>query len=101
MSTSTSVHTYMLFCYCLQLLIHVSFATSWTAACQPPVSIGFPRQEYWSRLPFSTPGDLPGPGIKPKSLMSPALAVRFFTTAPLKNPGKEVNGGGRGQRRGK
>ena len=67
MSTSTSVYTNMLFCYCLQLLIQVSFATLWTAACQPPLSIGFPRQEYWSRLPFSTPGDLPDPGIKPAS----------------------------------
>ena len=74
MSTSTSVHTYMLFCYCLQLLIHVSFATSWTAACQPPVSIGFPGQEYWSRLPFSTPGDLPDPGMKP---VSPASLLYY------------------------
>jgi len=40
----------------------------------------FPRQEYWSRLPFPSPGDLPDPGIKPASLMSPALAGRFFTT---------------------
>ena len=47
-----------------------SFATPWTAACQAPLSIGFPRQEYWSRLPFPSPGDLPDPGIKP---MSPTL----------------------------
>ena len=37
----------------------------WTVAPQAPLSMGFPRQEYWSRLPFSTPGDLPDPGIEP------------------------------------
>ena len=42
--------------------------------------MGFSRQEYWSRLPFPTPGDLPDPGIEPASLVSPALAGRFFTT---------------------
>ena len=47
-----------------------SFATPWTVAHQIPLSMGFPRQEYWSRLPFSSPGDLPDPGIKP---WSPAL----------------------------
>ena len=44
-------------------------ATPWTVACQAPLSMGFPRQEYWSGLPFPSPGDLPDPGIK---LMSPA-----------------------------
>ena len=44
--------------------------------------MGFPRQEYWSGLPFPSPGDLPDPGIEP---MSPALAGGFFTTEP---PGK-------------
>ena len=53
------------------------FVTPWTIAHQVPLSMGFPRQEYWSGLPFPTPGDLPDPGIKPKSL---ALADRFFTT---------------------
>ena len=42
--------------------------------------MGFSRQEYWNGLPFSPPGDLPNPGIKPASLMSPALAGRFFIT---------------------
>ena len=41
----------------------------------------FSRQEYWSGLPFPTPGDLPGPGIEPMSLVSPAFAGGFFTTA--------------------
>ena len=55
--------------------------TLWTIACQAPLSMGFSRQEYWSGLPYSPPGDLPDPGIKPSSLMSPALADRFFTTS--------------------
>ena len=42
-----------------------SFATPWTVARQAPLSMGFPRQEYWSRLPFPSPGDSPRPGIKP------------------------------------
>ena len=46
------------------------FATSWTVACQALLSMEFSRQEYWSKLPFPTPGDLPDPGIKPTS---PAL----------------------------
>ena len=50
----------------------------WTVACQAPLSVGFSRQEYWSGLPCPTPGYLPDPGIKPKSLMSPAWADRFF-----------------------
>ena len=58
------------------------FVTPWTVAHQAPLSV-FPRQEYWSGLPFSPPGDLPDPGIEPVSLMSPALAGGFFTTGPL------------------
>ena len=52
-------------------------------ACQAPLSIGFSRQEYWSRLPCPPPGDLPDPQIKPVSLRSPALAARFFTTRAI------------------
>ena len=59
-----------------------SFENPWTIAHQVPLSIGFSRQEYWSGLPFPSPGDFPGPGIKPVSL---ALAGRFSTTEP---PGK-------------
>ena len=46
------------------------FATPWTVARQAPLSMGFSKQEYWSGLPFPSPGDLPDPGIKPRS---PAL----------------------------
>ena len=51
------------------------FATLWTVAHQAPQSKGFSRQEYWSGLPFPPPGDLPDLGIKPTSLVSPALAA--------------------------
>ena len=53
--------------------------TPWIVSHQAPLSMGFSRQEYWSRLPFPSPGDLSNPGIKPAS---PALADRFFTTEP-------------------
>ena len=56
------------------------FVTPWTVAHQAPLSMGFSRQEYWSGLSCPPPGDLPNPGIKPMFLMSPALAVVFFTT---------------------
>ena len=57
------------------------FVTLWTVACQAPLSMGFSRRESWSGLPFPPPGDLPNPGIKPKSLTPHALAGRFFTTS--------------------
>ena len=50
-----------------------------TVGCQAPLSIRFSRQEHWSGLPCPPPGDLSHPGIKPTSLMSPALASGFFT----------------------
>ena len=56
-----------------------SFATPWTVALQAPLPMGFPRQEYWSVLPFSSPGDLPDPGAEPTS---PALGGRVLTTEP-------------------
>ena len=58
-----------------------SFETLQTTACQAPLSRRFSRQEYWSGLSRPPPGDLPHPGIRPTSLMSPALAGRFFTTS--------------------
>ena len=56
-------------------------AAPWTVAHQAPLSIGFSRKEYWSGLPGPPPGDLPNPGIKSMSLMSPACAEQFFTTS--------------------
>ena len=56
---------------------------------QATLSMGFSRQEYWNRLPCPLPGDFPDLGIEPKSLMSPALAGRFFTTrATWEAPGR-------------
>ena len=65
-----------------------SFAAPWTVACQTPLSMGFPRQEYWSWFPFPTPGDLPDPGIEPMSLVSPTIAGGFFTAKPPGKPPK-------------
>ena len=63
-------------------LSHVRIcATLWTAACQGTLSVGFPRQEYWSGLLCPPPADLPNPVTEPMSLMSPAFAGRFFTTS--------------------
>ena len=56
------------------------FVTLWTVACQAPLSMGILQQEYWSRLLFPSPGDLPDPGVEPTSPTSPALAGMFFTT---------------------
>ena len=58
------------------------FATPWTVAYQASPSMGFSRQEYWSGLPFPSPGDLPNPGIKPGS---PALEADALNSEP---PGK-------------
>ena len=58
------------------------FVTPWTVAHQVPPSMGFSRQEYWSGLPFPSPGDCPNPGIEP---MSPALQAEALTSEP---PGK-------------
>ena len=58
------------------------FVTPWIVARQAPLSMGFPRQEYWNRLPFPPPGDVPNPGIEPGS---PALQA---DSLPLSHPGK-------------
>ena len=62
------------------------FVTPWTVAHQAPLSMGFSRQEYWSRLPFPPPGDLLHPGIETASPVSPALAGGFFITVPPRKP---------------
>ena len=66
------------------VLSHVQlFATPWTVTLQAPLSVGFPRQEFWSGLPFPPPGNLPNPGIEPASS---ALAGRVFTAEPPQKP---------------
>ena len=75
----------MTFDFCLEVksLSHVQLlATSWTVAYQAPPSLGFSRQEYWSGLPFPSPGDLPNPGIEPRSPVLQADAL------PSEPPGK-------------
>ena len=69
-------------CGCCWVAKSSSFVNPWTVARQAPLCMGFQRQEYWSGLPFPSPGDLPDPGIEPTS---PALVGEFFTTEP---PGK-------------
>ena len=80
---STSPTRVICCCYCLiAKSCPILLWPPWAVIHQVPWFMVFPRQEYWSELPFPTPGDLPNPGIKPAS---PALAGGFFTTAP---PGK-------------
>ena len=71
------------------LLMHAQyvwlFLAPWTVAHLPPLSLDFPRQEYWSGLPFPIPGDLPNPGIQPVSPASLPLVGGFFT---IFSPGK-------------
>ena len=62
-----------------------TLGTSWTVACQAPVSMGFSRQEYWSGLPCPSLGDLPDPGNKPLSVISPAWQMDSVLLVP---PGK-------------
>ena len=68
-------------CYCWRFSRVRLYVNPGTVALQAPLSLRFSRQEYWSRLPCPPPGALPNPGIKPTSLMSPALAGGFFTTS--------------------
>ena len=65
----------------------------WTAARQAPPSVGFSRQEYWSGLPFPSPGDLPNPGMQPTSPVSYALWVGSLLTEPLGKPGCLLDSG--------
>ena len=73
-------------CCCLVTKSCLTLVTPWTVAVQAPPFTVFPRQEYWSELPFPSPENLPGPGIEPTSPVSPALAGRFSTTEPLRKP---------------
>ena len=61
--------------------------TPWTVACQAPLSVEFLRQEYWSELPFPSPGDLPNPGVKP---WSPTLQADSLPSEPPGKPQREM-----------
>ena len=77
---------YRLYLCALSLSRVQLFATPWTVAHQAPLSMGFPKQEYWSGLPFPPPGDLPNPGIKPTSPVSSALQADSLPTVPEGKP---------------
>ena len=75
--------SWIAFKFCCCYLVTQSFPTlglPWTVACKAPLSLGFPRQEYWSELPFPSPGDLADSGVKP---MSPALQVDLLPLSHL------------------
>ena len=59
----------------------------WTVAHQAPLSMGFPRQDYYNGLPFPPPGNLPNPGIKPESPVSPASAALQVNSLPAEPSG--------------
>ena len=80
-----TVRSGLLYCCCLVAQSCPTLATPWTIARQAPLSTGFSRPEYWSGLPFPSPGDLSNPGIVPAF---PVLAGGFFTNEP---PGKPCN----------
>ena len=89
----SSIYNYCLF-FVLSCFICVRlFVTLWTVVRQAPLSMGFSRQECWGGLPRPPPGDLLAPGIKPTSLMSPAVAGRFFTTSTTWEPCALFTGG--------
>jgi len=85
------VHAYVHVCICVWMVracavlsrfnVSDSFVSPWTVTPQTPVSVGVSRQECWSGLPFPPPGDLPDSGTEPVSLLSSALAARFFTSS--------------------
>ena len=62
------------------------FETPWTVARQAPLSMGFSWQQYWSRLPFPPPGDLPNLGIEPESPLAPALQIDSLPLSHQRNP---------------
>ena len=79
--SSVRFHIYLI-AACAHVLSRVQlFVTPRTVAHQAPLSMGFPRQKYWSGLPFPSAGDFSDPGMEPSSLASPVLAGVFFTSS--------------------
>ena len=70
-------------CVCLVAQLCLLCVTPWAVACQAPLSTGFPSQEYWSGLPFLSPGDLPDPGIE---LVFPEVQTDSLPSEPLEKP---------------
>ena len=71
----------------LSCSVVLNFAPPWTIACKSPLSVGFSRQKYWSGLPYPPPGDLPNPGIKPRSPTLQVDSLLSETSGKLKNIG--------------
>ena len=72
---------------CVCLLSHAQlFVNPWVVGCQAPLSMGFSRQKYWTRLPFPSPGALPNPGVKPTSLVSATLQAHGLPLCHLGSP---------------
>ena len=69
----------------------LTLVTLWTVAYQAPLSMGLLWKEYWRRLPFPPPGDLPNPGTEPTTLVVPALAGGFFITEPPGKPKDQIH----------
>ena len=87
---STAIFFYLFYCCCCCCCLVPESCPNHCdtidyIACHAPLSVGFPRKEFWSGLPFPSPWDLPDQGIEPISFAFPALAGRFFTT---ESPGK-------------
>ena len=80
------MHTHPCVCVCVCEVVQLcpTLVTPWTVAYQAPLSMGFSRQEYWSGVPFPSPGDLPNPGIEPSS---PTLWADALTSEPPGKPG--------------
>ena len=85
--TIYQVPVYLCMSTCVLPLSHSQLCDPMDYSPQAPLSMGFPRQEYWNGLPFPPPRDRPNPGIKPMSPVFLELAGGFFTTGP---PGKPV-----------
>ena len=77
---------------CSATQLCLTLATPWSVACQAAPSMGSPRQEYWSGLPFPPSEDLPDPGIKAESPESPALQADSLTAETLGKPFTSLNG---------
>ena len=80
------IYIYVYGCHACVLSHICLFETLWTVACQAPLSMGFSRQEYWSELPFPSPGNLPNPGTEPASTVSPAPQADSLPAEPLGKP---------------
>ena len=86
---SCGVHGFSCSKACMYAQSCLTLCNSTLESSQPsPLTMEFSRQEYWTGLPFPPKGNLPHPGIEPKSLGSPALPGKFLTTGP---PGKSLN----------